>query len=207
MSWKQLASPLAVILLGVMITAAVLAAPVNAPTAAPQLQGYPPTGDSYPNPSASVTATATLTTTTVVSTTPGTAQQSVLTPTLVRSATAATPTSRPTASPTFMPTPEEEAAIEATPTPADSLTCVPGAATLITGQGPPRAALLLSFEQRVVGGGSVETSGLFAIPLVVGKERPGNYRVEVRIRGTTQVLRELTCTVPAAPAPTPVEPN
>jgi hypothetical protein len=75
---------------------------------------------------------------------------------------------------------------------------------LITGQGPPRAAFLLYFGQRVVGGGSVSVSGSFSIPLVVGHERPGSYPVVVRVRGSEQVLRELTCEVPAAARPTPI---
>jgi hypothetical protein len=76
---------------------------------------------------------------------------------------------------------------------------------LITGQGPPRAAFLLYFGQRVVGGGSVSLNGGFSIPLVVGRERPGTYPVIVRVRGSEQVLRELTCEVPPAAPPTPIE--
>jgi hypothetical protein len=74
---------------------------------------------------------------------------------------------------------------------------------LITGQGPPRAAFLLYFGQRVVGGGSVSVTGSFSIPLVVGRERPGSYPVMVQVRGTEQILRELTCEVPPAAPPTP----
>jgi hypothetical protein len=97
---------------------------------------------------------------------------------------------------------EEPLAI--TPTPPDRLTCIPGEPITITGSGPPRAAFLLSFNQRVVSGGSVGPSGHFSIPLVVGQERPGRYPVVVRVRGATQVLRELMCEVPAISAPTPV---
>jgi hypothetical protein len=75
----------------------------------------------------------------------------------------------------------------------------------ITGQGPPRAAFLLYFGQRVVSGGSISVDGHFSIKLVVGHERPGAYPVTVRIRGTRAVLRELTCEVPAPPSPTPIK--
>jgi hypothetical protein len=56
----------------------------------------------------------------------------------------------------------------------------------------------------VVGGGSVSPSGSFSLPLLVGKERPGVYVVTVRIRGTMEVLRELSCAVPASPPATAV---
>jgi hypothetical protein len=49
----------------------------------------------------------------------------------------------------------------------------------------------------------VSPDGRFAIPLVVGHERPGTYQVSVRVRGTEEVLRKLTCVVPIPPTPTP----
>jgi hypothetical protein len=67
--------------------------------------------------------------------------------------------------------------------------------------------LLLFFGQRAVGGGSVSPAGHYAIPLIVGRERPGTYTVTVRVRGTTQVLREFTCAVPATPPPPPGRPT
>jgi hypothetical protein len=85
-----------------------------------------------------------------------------------------------------------------TPTalPADALTCYPGQPLVISGDGPPRAAFLVSFGQRVVSGGSVAPSGRFASTLIIGHERAGVYPVVVRVRGTSQVLLETSCAVP-----------
>ncbi len=67
----------------------------------------------------------------------------------------------------------------------------------ITGTGTPFAPILLYFGQRIVGGGSIDSDGRFSIPLVVGEERNGNYVVRVKVRGSPEIIRELTCTVPA----------
>jgi len=211
MSWKSLASPLAIIIVGVAITLGALAAPDSNTGARPQRQDYPEptaTQDAYPNPDTSTTpiaTAATTTTVTITATSEATASTALATP-----SPSATSPGQARISPTTdlepigeAATPEESVA-EVTPTPSDTLTCVPGEPVAISGEGPPRAAFLLYFNQRVVSGGSVAPSGHFAIPLVVGQERPGSYPVVVRIRGTTQVLRELTCEVPAMPAPTPV---
>lgn len=90
-----------------------------------------------------------------------------------------------------------------TATPSSDLTCVPGVPIEIGGEGPPRAAYLLYFGQRAVGGGTVEQNGTFVAKLIVGQERAGTYEVTVRVRGTEQVLRQLTCSVPEL-TPTPV---
>jgi hypothetical protein len=74
--------------------------------------------------------------------------------------------------------------------------CPPGTKIVFTGEGPPRSALLLAFDQRIVGGGSTDAGGRFRIPLAVGNERPGYYVVTVQVRGTKQVLRQWTCIVP-----------
>jgi hypothetical protein len=133
------------------------------------------------------TATATPTSTTGVGT-----------PTVTR-----TPTLSPTsftvvATPT--PVPVQPTTIESTETPIvipdDALTCFPNQPLVITGDGPPHAAFLVYFDQRVVSGGSVSPSGRFATTLIVGRERAGVYPVTVRVRGTTQVLREISCAVP-----------
>lgn len=85
-----------------------------------------------------------------------------------------------------------------TPTPGESLVCPPGVPVLIHGSAPARAPLLLFFDQRPVGGGSAAPDGTFALKLTVGKERPGEYQVTVRVRGTSQVVRQIACTVPGA---------
>jgi len=232
MSWKSLASPLAVIIVGVLIIGMLLAAPERqagtrasaqrvaqqdeepcssypagsvperclTPTAYPDAADTP---DTTPDAKAD-TPTVSTTATTTVTTTP-------LTPLSTATVAVTQPVATAAPRPTSAPTPETAETLaptsETTPTPVNELMCVPGETITIAGQGPPRAALLLYFDQRVVGGGSVNLSGSFALPLVVGKERPGIYPVQVRVRGTTQVLRELTCEVPPAPTPTLVEPT
>jgi len=99
--------------------------------------------------------------------------------------------------PTPNAAPQELAPTE-TPTviPDSALTCFPGQPLVITGGGPPHAAFLLFFGQRVVSGGSVTANGRFATTLIVGQERAGVYPVTVRVRGTAQVLLEISCAVP-----------
>jgi hypothetical protein len=94
--------------------------------------------------------------------------------------------------------PADDPTVEETPTPSDELVCLPGVPLTISGSGPPRAPILLYFDQRVVGGGSISPAGEFALPLLVGRERPGEYMVVVRIRGTTDLLYEQVCVVPGA---------
>jgi hypothetical protein len=90
------------------------------------------------------------------------------------------------------------------PTPVDAMICAPGVAVEISGGGPARAPLLLYFGERAVGGGSVAPNGRFALKLIVGQERAGEYQVTVRVRGTSQALRTITCLVPnVAPTPRP----
>jgi len=90
-----------------------------------------------------------------------------------------------------------------TPTVPGALECAPGRLVLISGVAPPHAPLLIYFGTRIVGGGSARASGDFALPLIPGVERAGTYEVTVRIRGTGQIVRSLTCTVPPT-TPTPV---
>jgi hypothetical protein len=153
------------------------------------------------------TGTATGTTTRTATGTPGTG-----TPTTTRTAgpTPTGPTGFLTPTPTLRslaPTVEEqpvEPSATLPPPPEDALTCFPGDPVVITGDGPPRAAFLLYFGERVVSGGSVAPSGHFSTKLVVGHERGGTYPVTVRVRGTSKVLREITCSVPdVTPTPLP----
>jgi hypothetical protein len=225
MSWKNLATPFTVILVGVALIVAILATPGSqyaaggrelraAPAMQNQCDTYPnpdvcktSTTSPYPNPgdeTTPVTTTVTITATEPTADTQATAitpETTTPQPTVGVIEPQALPT---TAAPTEetveaeTPEPQAEATSETTPTPSSDLTCVPGEAITITGYGPPRAAILLYFDQRIVGGSSIAPSGSFSIPMLVGKERPGTYSVTVRIRGSTEVLRELTCTVPAA---------
>jgi hypothetical protein len=141
----------------------------------------------------------TTTTTTTSTTTPG-----VGTPTVTPTPTVS-PTSFPTAAalipspvqPTPIPDPQRLAPTE-TPTviPDGTLICFPGQPLVITGDGPPRAAFLVYFDQRAVSGGSVSSTGRFATTLIVGPERAGVYPITVRVRGTSKVLLETSCAVP-----------
>jgi hypothetical protein len=136
-------------------------------------------------------------TTSTTTTTPG-----LGTPTATPTRTSTSlPTSAPLAPSPIQPTPiGESQRIEPTETPTEIpdtvLTCFPGQPLVITGDGPPRAAFLLYFGQRVVSGGSVASNGRFAATLIVGHERAGVYPISVRIRGTAQLLLETSCVVP-----------
>ncbi|MBK9941716.1 MAG: hypothetical protein IPP13_08885 [Kouleothrix sp.] len=153
---------------------------------------------------------------------PGTAAAATTTAAAGKTPGAGTPTATRTATPTGSPKPgatatrtARAATAQATadlstsaptpsPTPSNELTCAPGVPVLISGSGPARAPLLLYFDQRAVGGGSAGATGEYALKLIVGQERPGQYRVTVRVRGSSRVLRELTCIVPSvAPTPAP----
>jgi hypothetical protein len=219
MSWKSLASPLVLIIVGVSVTLMILTAPdartdAGAPDRNIALQVTEDTSDcgSYLPPDVPsrclVLTTTAQTATTPSPTTTGTAASTATTPSATL-ATPATSTATATAQIAPPPLPPNAGPTATIPTPtagltqANNLTCTRGEPIVITGEGPPRAALLLFFGQRAVGGGSVSPAGHYAIPLVVGRERAGTYTVTVRVRGTTQVLRELTCAVPATPPPPP----
>ena len=60
----------------------------------------------------------------------------------------------------------------------------------------PYSLLLLSFADRIVGGGISYASGGYAIPMVVGDEARGVYLVEIRQRNTNKVVKQFRCTVP-----------
>ncbi|ABU57742.1 conserved hypothetical protein [Roseiflexus castenholzii DSM 13941] len=119
------------------------------------------------------------------------------------------PTIRPTLtvapSPTRVPPTSAQLAqvAEVTPTPPGILSCAPGQTIMIGGVASPHAPLLLYFGTRIVSGGSARASGDFAMPLIMGMERAGEYQVTVRVRGTGQVVRSVTCLVPPT-TPTPV---
>ena len=177
---------------------------------APNVTASPPSA--YPPP-ASPTAGRTPIATTAVPPTvpPAPATTTPTMPTVPTMPTTPTglPTIRPTLtiapSPTRVPTiaPQFAQVAEATPTVPGTLECVPGRLVLISGVAPPHAPLLISFGNRIVGGGSARESGDFALPLIPGIERAGTYEVTIRTRGTGQIVRLVTCTVPPT-TPTPV---
>lgn len=108
-----------------------------------------------------------------------------------------TATARPTSTPTSTPTP--------TPDP-NKLTCIVGQPVTINGTGPANAGLLVRFEGRIVGGGSVSGNGTYSLTMVVGVELPGIHAVTIELRDRRQVIRELTCTIPPYTiTPTPAQ--
>ena len=214
MSRQSSWSPLSLLLAGLVVIIILVAGP-DTSTRAVQ-------SSTYPAPALTQTAAASQTAAAASPSAypgPGTAS-----PTATRASGTVTPTAKGTQTATAratatatsvifpteitQPTPAfEEPEATSTPaptaTPVSELTCAPGVPLEISGEGPPRAPFLLYFGERAVSGGSVEPDGRFVIALIVSSERAGTYTVTVRVRGTSQVLRELTCSVPAV-TPTPL---
>ncbi|NBU63817.1 MAG: hypothetical protein EBS29_04855 [Chloroflexia bacterium] len=88
----------------------------------------------------------------------------------------------------------------ATPEPAqfapEPLRCSPNSVNLLSGHTTPDTQLLLKFGTRVVGGGSSDSTGFFAIPLKMGKEPQGDYTISVVTRAKSVVVATLPCLVP-----------
>lgn len=119
------------------------------------------------------------------------------------------PTAAEASTPTFAPQPEgtaAPAAVAPLPSPPERpRRSWPACRTCRrSSRQRPAAHAACHFGQRAVGGGSASPNGDFALQPIVGQERAGDYQVTVRVRGTSQVLRELTCSVPATPVPTPL---
>jgi hypothetical protein len=204
-------TPLSLLIAGLVVIVILLAGPNTRTDAGHTLnQSYPnptATSSAYPGPgSRTPTTTATRTPGTSTPTVTGTrTTQPTQTRTLAANPTGTfiepSPPTEQAQEPTDTPEATEEPTF--TPTPTDELACAPGQPIVISGSGPPRAPFLLYFDQRAVSGGSIEPDGHFLITLVVGNERAGIYPVVVRVRGSSQVLRQLTCTVPPT-TPTPL---
>ncbi|HEU5011351.1 MAG TPA: hypothetical protein VFT66_02320 [Roseiflexaceae bacterium] len=146
------------------------------------------------------TSATSASTSATTSSTSATTAVSTIAPTRTTGARTALPTSTIAAS-TQIPT----ATPEPSPTPLADYQCVPGQQLAITGTGPAGAGVLLLFDDRVVGGGTVQSNGVFSLQLNVGDEEPGVYPVVVQVRGTQQELFNKTCFVPAiTPTPAPL---
>lgn len=106
------------------------------------------------------------------------------------------PSSTMTASSTLAPvaTPTDQPGIQG------AIACLPGDTIYIEGEAPPVTALLIYFDGQPVGGGTSDESGYYRLRLDIGHERTGTYNVQVRIRGTRQVLQEFTCGIQQATA-------
>jgi hypothetical protein len=81
-------------------------------------------------------------------------------------------------------------------TTSSALICQRQTRLIIKGATDPYSLLLLTFGDRVVGGGISYASGGYAMPLVIGDESRGVYQIEVRQRNTNKVIKQLRCTVP-----------
>jgi hypothetical protein len=87
------------------------------------------------------------------------------------------------------------------------IACPSGQTIFVEGRAPARESLLIYFNSRAVGGGIADGAGAYRLPLRV-QERPGNYPVEVRLRGNRAVVERFTCFVDvelgseASPTPT-----
>jgi hypothetical protein len=154
----------------------------------------------YDTQTAIADTTAEASTSTITSTATTGAGTSAATPTTFTSPTSFTTAATQAPSP-VQPTPiaqTQPLVPTETPTaiPSDTLTCYPGQPLVLTGDGPPRTPFLVYFDQRVVSGGSVTSSGRFATTLMIGREHAGVYQIAVRVRGTSQVLLETSCAVP-----------
>jgi hypothetical protein len=178
-------------------------------SATPTVPAYPiettaPTASPAPPPTAAIAPTATA----AIAPTATAAIAPTATAAIVPTATAAIV---PTATAAIAPTATVPAASPSRPrgdsptaTPAVAR-CAPGSTVLLEGRGPPRAAILVSFGNRVVGGGSVGADGRYRVPIVVGAERAGVYRISVRVRGSRALLDRTSCqVVPEPPTPTRV---
>ncbi|HMO59239.1 MAG TPA: hypothetical protein PKA05_05680 [Roseiflexaceae bacterium] len=195
--------PFSIIISGILLILLMLifTNPADAPIAQSQTGYNPPptsgTGGSYPAPTTAPAA-------------PAAPAAPVPTATLAISITATTASfdDDPTltvAPTTLVATPLATTTPTTTPTPSGLLSCIPGETLIIEGQGPPRAPFLITFDTRIVGGGSLDAAGHFNIPLKIGPERAGAYQVAVRVRGQPIILRRFVCNVPATtPTPTRV---
>lgn len=104
---------------------------------------------------------------------------------------------------TNAPTSTLEPSVEPTLAAPETPLCIPGSAILVEGTGPANAGYLVTFNGRAVTGGTVRRDGTFQVELQIGREAPGTYPIVVAVRGTREVLADLTCRVPVVATPTP----
>lgn len=167
------------------------------------------TGTAYPCATTTIGQSTSGTTSTTaatasVATTSGTARTATISTATV-TGTPPTATVAPQITATFAPSETRgPTVVQPTSTPVNgAVPCIPGTKVEIQGRGPRNAPLLLYFNGRAVGGGQSDAAGNYRLTLNVGPERAAFYPVEVRVRGTRQLVRELTCLVPYfTPTPT-----
>ncbi|MBX0331092.1 lamin tail domain-containing protein [Oscillochloris sp. ZM17-4] len=89
-----------------------------------------------------------------------------------------------------------------------AISCPNKQTTILAGTGaPPNESLIAYLSSRPVGGGSSRSDGSWQIPLLVN-ERPDQYPVEVKVRGSRTIVGRFTCYVDVPlETPTPVAPE
>ncbi|GAB4207981.1 MAG: hypothetical protein OHK0022_36960 [Roseiflexaceae bacterium] len=117
------------------------------------------------------------------------------------------PTAEPTATVVVVPTATiTPTATRPAPTPLPGdLVGFPGQPLVIEAFGPPNMPFLISFGDRVVGGGQVGRDGRYRVVLTIGSEQSGLYTVTVQERGGKLLLLKRTVYVlPTTPTPLPI---
>lgn len=100
--------------------------------------------------------------------------------------------------------PSETPLPSTTPIP-NVLACPSNTTILIEGSAPPFTPLILTFGGRPVGGGISNNRGDYRLFLDVGRDRPGEYVVQVLIRYNRLIVRSLRCQVDVGPTATITE--
>ena len=171
----------------------VIAQPPHAQSANPA-DDYP-----YPSPTTEIIPTApidsTLTATASSTETPSETPTTTMTPTMISLITQPT-MSADTPVPPDTTNAEPSVNQEPTQPPAELLRCSPNTIHLLSGRTTPDTQLLLKFGPRVVGGGTSDSTGFFAIPLKMGKEPQGDYTIAVITRAKNIIVATLPCVVP-----------
>ena len=207
MQQTSLLTPLSLLASGCVLIVLLITGPqTNSPVEATVRNQAYPAATAYPLPAASTTITPTVASTVTTRTVQPTVVQATPTAILRPTANSAvTPTT--VVVPTAMRTPTPPLTRASAPTPiADDSTrsCLPAVPVTISGDGPANAGFLVVFNQRIVSGGTVRSNGKYSIDLIIGNEAAGTYPVEVRVRGSRQLLTAFTCQVNAT-TPTPLQ--
>lgn len=157
---------------------------------------YPsPTSDIIPTSPIDTIPTATLVVSETPSETPSATPSATATPTVVTLLTKPTD-NLDTQAQTPTVAPEAPVTGPIAVAPPEELRCSPNTVHLLSGRTTPDTQLLLKFGIRVVGGGTSDSTGFFAIPLKMGKEPQGDYTISVVTRIKSIVVATLPCVVP-----------
>ncbi len=191
----SLRTPLGVLAIGLLVMALLLVRPADYPVA--HSQGYAAPATATPPPPTAVVQPTSAAVSSPTRAVPTAVIETTVAPTVFVATQRPIPT-RPPVQPTEELITTPSALEEVT----NAITCTYGVPIEINGFAPPRAALLLYFGPRAVGGGSAAADGSFTLILNVGNERSGSYPVSVLVRGSWQEVAHTTCVVPYL-SPTP----